>query len=205
MVEPSERISDNEREATVALLRSHLLAGHLTLDEFSERVERAYGARVGRDLAIAKHDLPEPPSTPTATTPRKPTRLTLALFGQAIKRGRPRIRRRSVVFSLISDIDLDLRSAEIEEPSVVMTVLAMLGNVDIYLPEGVNVDVGGVTIVGHHRDWGRETGHPGAPTIRVRSLSLFGTVDVWRVPSDMRGGYGKITRRLQRRQGQLQP
>ncbi|MBO0728772.1 MAG: DUF1707 and DUF2154 domain-containing protein [Acidimicrobiaceae bacterium] len=205
MVDPSERISDSEREATVALLRSHLLAGRLTLDEFSERVEQAYGARVSTDLAILKNDLPEPASTPNVTARRKPTRLTMACFGHAIKRGRLRIQRRSVVLSLISGIDLDLRAAEIEYPRAVMTVLAMLGNVDIYLPEEVNVEVGGVTIVGHHRDWGRETGHSEAPTIRVRSLNLFGTVDVWRVPSDMRGDYRKITRRLQRRQGQLQP
>jgi hypothetical protein len=187
----------------VALLRSHLLAGRLTLDEFSERVELAYGARVGSDLATLNEDLPELPSPGPITTRRRPTRLTFSLFGHAIKRGRISLRRRTAVVSMLSDVDLDLRDAEITDPRVVATVMAIFGNVDMYLPEDVNVDLGGVTIVGHHRDWGRETGHTDAPTIRVRSLSLFGTVDVWRVPNDMRGNYGKITRRLQRRQRQL--
>jgi hypothetical protein len=205
VVDPSQRISDSEREATVAVLRSHLLAGRLTLDEFSERVELAYGARQGGDLALVREDLPDIPSSATLPSRRKPTRFTFALFGHAVKRGRFRIRRQSVVLSAISDIDLDLRGAELDDPTTVVTVVAMLGNVDVYLPEGVNVDLGGVTIVGRHRDWGRETGHISAPTIRVRSLSLFGTVDVWRVPSDMRGNYGKITRQLQRRQRKLRP
>ena len=32
------------------------------------------------------------------------------------------------------------------------------------------------------------------PTVHVRAFSVFGTVDVWRVPHDMRGGYGEIFR-----------
>ena len=35
-----------------------------------------------------------------------------------------------------------------------VTVLAAFGNVDVYVPEGVNVDVGGLTVFGHRRDWG---------------------------------------------------
>jgi hypothetical protein len=31
----------------------------------------------------------------------------------------------------------------------------------------------------------------------------LGTVDVWRVPHDMRGGYGEIFRQLKERQRQL--
>ena len=36
-----------------------------------------------------------------------------------------------------------------------------------------------------------------------RSASVFGTVDVWRVPHEMRGGYGEIFRQLEERQRQL--
>ena len=57
----SLRVSDFDREQTVAALRDHLLAGRLTLDEFSERVEIAYRARVGRELAQVAEDLPERP------------------------------------------------------------------------------------------------------------------------------------------------
>jgi len=46
----TRRVSDLEREAAVSALRDDLLAGRLTLDEFSERVESAYTARTGGEL-----------------------------------------------------------------------------------------------------------------------------------------------------------
>jgi hypothetical protein len=45
MDDASFRVSDAEREQTVIALRGHLLAGRLTLDEFSERVEAALRAQ----------------------------------------------------------------------------------------------------------------------------------------------------------------
>ena len=52
------RISDDDREQVVVMLREHLLAGRLTLEEFSERVEAALRARVGAELARVNEDLP---------------------------------------------------------------------------------------------------------------------------------------------------
>ena len=63
--------------------------------------------------------------------------------------------------------------------------MAAFGNVDVYVPEGVNVDVGGITVFGHRRDWGRDADRPDAPTVHVRVLGFAGTIDVWRVPQDM--------------------
>jgi Domain of unknown function (DUF1707)/Cell wall-active antibiotics response 4TMS YvqF len=185
------------------MLRGHLLAGRLTLDEFSERVELVLGARVGRDLVNVGADLPDLPAPAPAPTRRKPSRLTVAVFGHAVKRGRVRLRRRSAVFSIFSDVDLDLRDAEMDDPRPVVNVLALLGNVDVYVPDTLGVDLGGLTVFGRQRDWGQETGRPTAPKVQVRSLSLFGTVDVWRVPDDLQGSYGKIARSLRRRQRRL--
>jgi hypothetical protein len=44
---------------------------------------------------------------------------------------------------------------------------------------------------------------PDAPVLRVRVAALFGTVDVWRVPSELRGDYGGIVRSLQAAQREL--
>ena len=46
-MDEAHRLSDADREQTVVYLREHLLAGRLTLDEFSDRVEIVYGARFG--------------------------------------------------------------------------------------------------------------------------------------------------------------
>jgi hypothetical protein len=59
-------------------------------------------------------------------------------------------------------------------------------------------------VFGHRRDWGRDADRPNAPAIHVRVLGFAGTIDVWRVPQDMRDtSYGDIFRQLQDRQRQL--
>jgi Domain of unknown function (DUF1707)/Cell wall-active antibiotics response 4TMS YvqF len=203
MAEPGERVSDAEREHAVVQLRDHLLAGRLTLEEFSERVEVAYGARVGRELARAGEDLPEAEHLPAPHSRRKPTRVTAALFGHVVRRGRLRLRRRTFAGGAFSDVDLDLRDAQLDSPEASVNIVIAFGNVDVYVPEGIEVSVSGLALIGHRRDWGRELDRPDAPTIHVRAFSLFGTVDVWRVPAEMKGGYGEIIRQVQERQRQL--
>ena len=199
----SLRVSDADREQAVTALREHLLAGRLTLEEFSERVDAALRARVAGELARVQDDLPEV-FVQAVGARRKPPRFTAALLGHAARRGRLRLRRWAVAASAFGDLDFDLRDATIEQQQATVTVLAAFGNVDIYVPEGVNVDVGGLTVFGHRRDWGHDAGRPDAPAIRVRALGFAGTIDVWRVPHDMRGGsYRDIFRALEHSRRQL--
>ncbi len=205
MGDASVRVSDADREQAVVALREHLVAGRLTLEEFCDRVDAALRARVSADLAQLHHDLPEVVRRP-AESHRKPARFTSALLGRVVRRGQLRLRRWSVACSVFGDLDFDLRDATMDRSRTAVTVLAAFGNVDIYVPEGVNVDVGGLTVFGHRRDWGRDAGQPGAPSIHVRVLGFDGTIDVWRVPRDMRGStYKEIIRslhpRLQRASG----
>lgn len=201
-VDDSYRLSNADRELTATWLRDHLMAGRLTLDEFSERVETVYAARFGQELVAVREGLPD---TPVARAPsrRKATRLTVAVFGHVGRRGRVRLRRRSAAVSAFADIDFDLREAEVDRPETSIMVLALFGNVDVYVPEGVNVDVGSLTIFGHSREWGPDVARPEAPTIHVRTLGCFGTIDLWRVPQHVRGSYSDITRELQGRRRRL--
>lgn len=204
MGDPEERLSDDERDQAVAWLRDHLLSGRLTLEEFSERVDDAYAARVRADLERLRLGLPSS-QEPVVRSGRRATRLSAALFGKVVKRGRIKLRRWTVAGGAFCDVDLDLRQAEIDGERTTVTVLVGFGNVDVYVPENVNVTVTGVTLVGHRREWGSDVERPGSPEISVRALSLFGTVDVWRVPAHMAGDYGEIFRQLEARQAELPP
>jgi len=197
----SDRVSDAEREQTVVALRDHLLAGRLTLEEFSERIEIAYQARIGQELVGARQSLPDIPAE--AVRSRRPTRVTAALFGRVVRRGRLRLRRWTVAVGVFADVDLDLREAEIDTPSTAVTVLAAFGNVDVYVLEGISVDVRGVTLFGRCREWGRDVARADAPTVHVRALGCVGTVGVWRVPHQMRGSYSEIFHQLEEQQRQL--
>jgi hypothetical protein len=201
-VNGSRRVSDQDREQAVLSLRDDLLAGRLTLDEFAERVEVAYRATVGQELAHVRRDLPDPQPAIVGSG-RRQRRLTVALFGRVIRRGRLRLRRRSLVISAFGDVDLDLREAEVHDQRVVVRIFVAFGNVDLYVPEGINVEVGGAVILGRLRDWGRDVVRADAPTVSVRSLGCVGTVDVWRVPHEMRGSYSEIFSQLEAQQKQL--
>jgi DUF1707 SHOCT-like domain/Cell wall-active antibiotics response LiaF, C-terminal len=198
----SIRVSDDDRDRTVVMLREHLLAGRLTLDEFSERAGVALGARTAGELARVQEDLPAV-SSGGSRLRRNPARFTAALLGHVTRRGRLRLRRWSLAASALGDLDFDLREAVIDQPQATVTVLVAFGNADIYVPEGISVDVSGMTVFGHRREWGRDLGRPDAPAVHVRVFGCFGTVDVWRVPPGMRGSYGEIFRQLEERQRQL--
>lgn len=58
MTDPTLRASDAERYRVVAMLEKHAAAGRLTLDEFTERVDRALACRTHGDLAAVTADLP---------------------------------------------------------------------------------------------------------------------------------------------------
>jgi hypothetical protein len=203
MDDASLRASDADREHAVVALREHLVAGRLTLEEFCERVDAALRAKVTGELAHLQDDLPEA-MTAVAGAHRRPARFTAALLGHVVRRGRFRLRKWAVAGSVFGDLDFDLRDATMDKRRAEVTVVAVFGNVDVYVPEGLNVDVGGLTVFGHRRDWGRDAGQPDAPTIHVRVLGFAGTIDVWRVPRDMRGStYREILRTLHVRRRQL--
>lgn len=204
MVDPSYRVSDDDRERTIRTLRANLVEGRLTLDEFANRAELAYRAEIGAELSEVTRDLPAV-VTRSAPTPGRVSRVTLGVFARVVRSGRLRLRRRTMAVSVFADVDLDLRQAEIQAERTTVTVLAVFGNVDVYVPAGVNVDVGGLTIFGHRRTWGRLTGPPTAPALYVRTLSFSGTVDVWHVPAEMKGNYKEIIRQLKQQQRQLEP
>jgi hypothetical protein len=203
MADSSMRVSDDDRERAVLALREHLLVGRLTLDEFSGRVEAALRAQATGELARVQEDLPAI-FVAAEGSHRKPARVTAALLGHVARRGRLRLRRRTVAASGFGDLDFDLRDVTVDHWHTSVIVLAAFGNVDVYVPEGINVEVSGVTVFGHRRDWGRDADRPGAPTIHVHVIGFAGTIDVWRVPQDMReASYTEIFRRLHPREREL--
>lgn len=200
MGELSPRVSDDDREQAVLELREHLAEGRLTLDEFAQRVEVAYRSSTADELAATAESLPV---VRRPSGRRRTSRITAGLFAHVVRRGRLRLPRHAVVLSGFADVDLDLRDAEITKGRMSVTSLVVCGNVDLYVPEGIAVDVAGLTVIGHRREWGRDATHPDAPVLRVRVVALCGTVDVWRVPSGLRGDYGEIIRALRAGQREL--
>ena len=71
MSEPYLRASDADRAEVAAALGGHMAAGRLTVDEYDERLTRAYAARTRGELAELTTDLPplEPAAAPGQVDP----------------------------------------------------------------------------------------------------------------------------------------
>jgi hypothetical protein len=178
---PTLRASDADRERTVASLRDHSVDGRLTLEEFTERISSAYLAQTVDELEKLVQDLPSA-RTPVASR-RRPTRFLFSLFGSTEREGRIRVRRRVGCLMGFGNIDLDLRQATLEGDVITVVALGMFGAIDVYVPEGVEVDLHGFALGGHKRSNGNDPlPRPGTPLVRVFAVSIFAGIDVWRVP-----------------------
>jgi len=165
----------------VELLREHAAEGRLTLEEFTERMSAAYLARTDGELAELARDLPAIHGV--AAPRRRPTRILLALFGSTEREGRIRVRRRIAALAGFGNIDLDLRQATFERDVITIVVVGFFCAIDVYVPEGVEVDARGLVIFGHKGANGNDPPPvAGTPLVRVFALGLFAGIDVWRVP-----------------------
>jgi hypothetical protein len=178
---PALRISDADRERAVVQLREHAAAGRLTLEEFTDRMSAAYLARTNIELEELARDLPA--GHATVATRRRPTRFLLAAFGSTVREGRIRVHRHVACVMGFGNIDLDLRSATLEGDVITIVALGAFGAIDVYVPEGVEVELHGFAFGGHKRTRGNDPPpRPGTPLVRVFAVSIFAGIDVWRVP-----------------------
>jgi hypothetical protein len=58
------RIGDAERDVAMTQLREHFVAGRLTFDELTERIDAALIAKTQRQIDRLTADLPRPPRPP---------------------------------------------------------------------------------------------------------------------------------------------
>jgi uncharacterized protein DUF1707/cell wall-active antibiotic response 4TMS protein YvqF len=178
---PALRASDGDREHTVALLREHAVQGRLALEEFSDRISQAYAARTTTELEELTRDLPGMHAP--APQRRGPTRFLFAMFSSNERDGRLRVRQRVDCLMAFGNIDLDLRQATLEGDVITIVALGVFGAIDVYVPEGVEVDLHGFALGGHKRALGNDPpAQSGTPLVRVFAVSLFAGIDVWRVP-----------------------
>lgn len=176
------RASDADRERTVALLRDGAADGRLTLGELTERIDRAYDARtlqeleaIGGDLAPAGSAAPQAAASLSRSKPRS---WFVAIMGGSSQRGRWRVGRNVNALAVMGGVDVDLRSAEMSEPEIVVTAISIMGGIDVCVPEGVEVDVAGFVLMGGKDVRIKGVPRPGAPIVRVRAFGLMGGVAV---------------------------
>jgi class 3 adenylate cyclase len=196
------RIGDGDRQAVIDALSRHTGDGRLTLDEFADLAGRVYGARTRRDLddvlegLPAEVDLRRPPVTaqgragsadgggsgaPLERTQSGPRRRFVAIMCGTRARGRWRAPGEITAFAFWGHVKVDLRQAVIDEPVVEVTAWAIMGSVEVVVPDGIPVDLDGMVLMGGSDDRtqrSKVTPIPQAPLVRVHARGLWGGVTV---------------------------
>lgn len=177
------RASDADRENVVNLLRDAASDGRLTLEEHTERVEKAYAARTLGDLKDLTRDLVRPGTpagAPGATADGLPDverRPLTAFFNTDRRAGRWVVPARQQVTAFFGTAQLDFREALLQQRHVVVQVNVVLGSVELLVPEGVEVRfAGGAAILGSKENRVRTAPDPHAPVIEIQSFCLLGSI-----------------------------
>jgi DUF1707 SHOCT-like domain/Cell wall-active antibiotics response LiaF, C-terminal len=175
------RASDAEREAVVEQLRVATSEGRLTLTELTERTEAAYTATTRGELVRITADLPAAAASaaPVPATQGADREWFVAIIGDTKRQGRWRVERPLAALAVVGDVVLDLRGAEVPQGRVVIDATAVMGDVEIYVPDGVDVQLSGIAVLGDKVVKVREA-PPGqkVPTVVVKATAVLGDVKV---------------------------
>jgi hypothetical protein len=184
----SLRASDAEREEVVERLRVATTEGRLTLTELTERTEAAYTSTTLAELAEITADLPSTggapawavPAAPTApAVPPPPVERISAIMGDNKRAGRWRVDRPISAVCVMGDVEIDLRGAEVPLGLVDITAIVIMGDIKIIVPDGVDVQLSGTTIMGD-KSVKVEEAPPGrrVPVVRVQATVFMGDLKI---------------------------
>ncbi|MBN3929827.1 DUF1707 and DUF2154 domain-containing protein [Streptomyces verrucosisporus] len=206
---PEMRASDADRERVAEVLREAVAEGRLNMEEFQERLDSVYAARTQGELAPLVRDLPQ---ATTAATPAEPARAgrgwaerfggsatsrgAVAVMGGFVRKGPWTAPRRFTCFAFWGGGEIDLREAYFEDREVEIRCFAIMGGVNVIVPDEAEVDVRGIGVMGGFDHSAAGRGEPGAPRVAVSGFAFWGGVGVERRRAERRerkrleGGHG---------------
>ena len=195
------RASDAERDATVERLSQATGEGRLTLEEFSQRMDRATTAKTRAELDRLVTDLPASGAVgaPVTVGAQAGPSWHISPVGGLNIFGPWRMGRHVIVATLVGGARLDLSQAELAGPEVTLTKVSLVGGVRVRVPSGIRVEASGLTLVGGTRVEGAPDPGPGAPTIHIRAFSLVGGIRIRRDGPGRRSAAERLDRGADRR------
>ena len=204
---PEIRASDAEREYVVDVLRAHCSEGRIDLDEFSERINRVYAARTIGELTDITGDLPLPATithgdVETTGRVRQASKWIVAVMSGAVRKGKWRVDPETNVVAFMGGANLDLRDAVFTGDDILLRCYAVMGGIDIIVPEGMEVHANGIPFMGGFDDKTDASLPivPGSPVVRIKYFAMMGGVSVKSKASPEEERKRKEARRRERRE-----
>jgi len=176
------RATDTDRFQIAQLLAYAAEQGRLQMNEYEDRLTRAYAATTYQELDRLRADLLG--STVAARRGGNcnpaPSTLLLALMSGFERRGRWNVPKKLTTFTLWGSGVLDLRYADFTSPEVDLHAYSIMGTQTILLPPEINVEIHGRAVMGGFDRQVLGEGTPGAPKVNIRGFSLWGGVGIKR-------------------------
>jgi uncharacterized protein DUF1707 len=185
---PELRISDTDRDRAAEVIREAHAQGRITVDELDERLSSVYAAKTEADLVPVTRDLPATPGPrPAVMAPARGRiggtarfRMSLAILGGASRDGAWVVPPEYKAIATLGGIKLDMSNSTFAEAETVIKAYAVLGGMEITVPEDAEVEVGAVGIMGGIDHGGEGPGVPGGPRIRIVGVAVMGGIEVKR-------------------------
>ncbi|MFJ8197563.1 DUF1707 domain-containing protein [Streptomyces sp. NPDC096152] len=180
------RASDADRDRIADILREALAEGRLTADEHAERVEGVLNAKTVGELELFVRDLPAAHQARTAPAPNRPAagavppeadENVVAVFSQAMRKGRWRAGRRLHAYAIFGSVEIDLSEAIFEYQHVVIKAVSVFGNVEVHVPENVSLRGTGGGVLGNFEVDTLDSAEPDAPVVYVDGWAVLGNVE----------------------------
>jgi hypothetical protein len=197
--QPALRASDADRERVAAVLHQALGEGRLTVSELEERLDRVYAAKTLEELAPITADLPNAQGVVQLGTPNTAAQQTtgheliggtpgsatsVAIFSGTARKGNWVVPPEHNSFALCGGVEIDLRRARFAERETTITAVAIMGGIDIVVPDDIYVEVTGFGVLGAFDSKGdaRPDPDPNGPRVTIGGVAIMGGVTVRRKP-----------------------
>lgn len=190
------RVSNDDRERVARVLHDSMAEGRLTVNELEERLDKVYAAKTFGDLEPLTRDLPvahqgRALTAPQANIPapvnnriggRATSSSAIAIMSGSDRKGVWTISPTFTSVAMMGGVEIDLTQARFEEAETTIQAFAIMGAVEIYVPEDVTVQVNGFGFMGAFENQVRDQAEPrpGMPLVKVNGLALMGAVEVKR-------------------------
>lgn len=194
------------RAQAIERLTNGFTRDELGLEEFEDRLNRAYAAEAEPDLNALVSDLsPETvaivfdaevvPAANIALVPSAPTPRATAILGSVERRGQLAARA-SGALAVLGSVVIDLRDVSMPPGVSTLEVSAVLGSVEIIVPPNLAVESAGASILGSFEGIQRvpRDPDPELPVLRVQGRAVLGSIEIRTEISESRKPRAALTR-----------
>ncbi|WP_020496781.1 DUF1707 SHOCT-like domain-containing protein [Sciscionella marina] len=171
------RASDEEREATLEVLKEAMANGMLDINEFDERSARVMASRTRGELAEVVADLPITGGAPTPEDNR--TVEFTGTFNSVKRKGDWDVPRRIMIRKNMGSTELDFTEANIAHPVVDIEIEVNGGSLQMRVPDEASVDFNGVELtLASAEDHRKRPPQQGKPHFRLTGAMRVGSIEV---------------------------